>query len=243
MPLLKPPRLHGPVGKPIRRALGNPLPHPHILSQRAQLLRSHRLSNHQPPKCAAPTPEQPLVEREPHPPLAPRAAPVTTTLPAGSEQPVANSGDLPPARKLPDKPTKLLRRNRRPARAGRQRQHHVRGLVIRAANKRIPRDNDPNRPARGGPHPPKRDRPSLARGNPRVIRGHKRGQTLSATRIRGRPRRRVRASVLPPRNLPDHVSVKPQKVNLKAVKPGPAASHHDTSQPCPSPWVSPTVHY
>src|ERR1700730_18107179 len=157
MPLFKPPRLHRPLGKPIRRALGHPQPHPHILSKRPHLLLSHRLGHHQPPERAAPTPEQPLVEREPRPPFRPRGAAVTT-LPARSEQPVTNPGDLPPTPKLPDKPGKLSCGHRHPPRPRGPRQPPLRRLVIHAAGKRVPRGNSPDRPARSSLHPAKRHR-------------------------------------------------------------------------------------
>ncbi len=237
MPLLKPPRLHRPLWKPIRRALRNPLPHPHILSQRPQLLLSHRLGNHQPPERAAPTPEQPLVKREPRPPLRPRAAAVTT-LPARSEQPVTNPGDLPPATKLPQEPGKFICGKRRPPRPRGQRQHHLRGLVIHATDKRVPSSNNPNRPARSSPHPAKRHRPTVRPSDPRVIRRHECRDALRAARFRHLPRRpRIRMSVFPARDLTDEVPRQARERNIKAVKTSPAASHHDTSPPCPSPWA------
>src|ERR1700730_17814421 len=188
MPLFKPPRLHRPLGKPIRRALGHPQPHPHILSKRPHLLLSHRLGHHQPPERAAPTPEQPLVEREPRPPFRPRGAAVTT-LPARSEQPVTNPGALPPTPKLPDKPGKLPLCQRRPPRPCGQRQHHLHGLVIRAADKRVPSSNNPHWPPGRHPHPAKRHRTSLPDSSPRVVGGHECCDALRAARFCYLPRR------------------------------------------------------
>jgi hypothetical protein len=67
-----------------------------------------------------------------------------------------------------------------------------------------------------------------------VIRSHKRGDTLRATRIRHPPLPpAVEERVLATRNLTYRVPRQAPKSNLKAVKAKPAASHHETSQPCP----------
>ena len=232
MPFLKPLRLYGPLRKPVRGGFSYPLPRPEVLGQSPQLPRRHRPGDNQPPKRPAPAPKQPVIKRMPAGPLG--ACPPVTTLPVPRKQPVTDPGDLPPAPKPPNKPSKLSSRKRRPPRPGRQRKHHFRRLVIHAANQRIPGSDNPHRSASGEPHPPKRDRTSITSGNPRVIRRHEGGETLSATGIRHPPLRpTVEVRVLTARNLTDRVSRQATKCHLKAEKTKPAACHHETSQPCP----------
>jgi hypothetical protein len=67
-----------------------------------------------------------------------------------------------------------------------------------------------------------------------MIGRHQGGNPLRATGIPGPPLTApIRMRVLAAGNLLDQVSVQPPQSNLKAVKPKPAASHHETSQPCP----------
>ena len=95
MPFLKPPRLHGPLRKPVRGGFSYPLPRPEVIGQPPQLPRRHRPGDHQPPKRPAPAPKQPVIKRKPASPLSPRAP--VTTLPVPRKQPVTDPGDLPPA--------------------------------------------------------------------------------------------------------------------------------------------------
>jgi len=159
------------------------LPHPKFLSQPAQFPRSHRLGHDQPPERPRPTPQQPLIKRQPRPAISPPAAPVTP-LTVPREQPVANPADHPPAPNLRDKPGKPASRQRPPPRPRGQRQQHLRRLVIHTADKRVPRSDNPDGSARSGPHPPKRDRSSPPPGsNPRVIGRHQRRKPLSLSGV------------------------------------------------------------
>src|SRR6185312_882614 len=119
----------------------------------------------------------------------------------------------------PNKLPKLPRCQRFSPRPSRQRQHHS-GRLIHTPNKRIPSNNHPHRPARIRTHPAKRDSTSISPSNPRVISRHKRGHPLPPPRISTAPQLppAVKMRVVPPRNLPDQVSVKPQKSILRAAK-------------------------
>ena len=61
-----------------------------------------------------------------------------------------------------------------------------------------------------------------------MISRHKRSETLRPPGVGDAPRRPIiETRVLPPRNLPDQVSVKPQKSILRAAETSRAASHHE----------------
>ncbi len=124
MPLLEPPRLHGPLRKPVRRGLSYPLPRPKVLGQPPQLPGRHRPGDNQPPKRPAPAPKQPVIKRKPANPLG--ACPPVTTLPVPRKQPVTDPSDLPPAPKPANKPGKLVSGKHPTPRPGRQREHHFR---------------------------------------------------------------------------------------------------------------------
>src|SRR6202000_3539239 len=118
--------------------------------------RQDRLGNDHPPERPAPAAKQPVIKRDPA--LVTLGAPLTPR-PVPRKEPVANPGNFPPARKPPNQPGKLITGKRRPPSPRRQREQHHPRLEIRTPNKRVPRNDNPHRPASSPPHPPKRNRP------------------------------------------------------------------------------------
>src|SRR6202000_1727954 len=86
-------------------------------------------------------------ETPPWSPWAPRSLPAPSRARSPSLIPaISRQHETPPTH-----PAKLITGNRRPPRPRRQREHHLPRLETRTPNKRVPRNDNPHRPASSPP--------------------------------------------------------------------------------------------